>query len=509
MKGRFAGFRLFAMGVAAALAFVWISRQEGACRPFDKTPASTVAPEPQAINLQESFAKVASVAKPAVVSITTVHVESVQAMPYQFYFGDPFQDFFNEFYGAPQQPRRRQAPPPQRRETMGMGSGVIIDPKGYILTNEHVVRDADEITVTLMDPEEKKYKGKVIGKDMRTDLAVVKIEPKEKLSFLSLADSDKVRVGDWSIAVGSPFGLEQTVTVGIISAVRQSLNIDGNSYANLLQTDAAINRGNSGGPLINIKGEIIGINTAIYAPTGVFAGIGFAIPSNRAKEIMEQLIAKGRVVRGWMGVEIAPLNEVLVRQFGLPDKDGVLINSVSPGSPADKAGLLRGDVIREFDGQKINDAEALMQVVGKTPPKKKVTVRIFRNGETKDLTLVTGEAPAEPEAESAAPQSPAPDDARSEVWEGAHLVTATPALAQRFGVAGRTDGVLVVRLDPGGTAAEMGLVEGDVVLSVNRQPTPNVKTFLTAARKADMDDGVLFDINRQGRLIYLSYKKGQ
>ncbi|MGQ0645163.1 MAG: trypsin-like peptidase domain-containing protein, partial [Elusimicrobiota bacterium] len=390
----------------------------------------------------------------------------------------------------------------------GMGSGVIVDPRGYFLTNEHVERNADDITVLVRDPELKEYKGKVVGKDPRSDLAVVKIQPKGGLSHAVLADSDKVRVGDWAIAVGSPFGLEQTVTVGVVSAVRQSLSIEGMAYSDLLQTDAAINRGNSGGPLINIRGEVIGINTAIYAPTGVFAGIGFAIPSARVRDIMEQLIEKGRVVRGWMGVEIAPLDDVAARQFGVPDGKGVLINRVLPGSPAEKAGLARGDVIRRFAGEKVEGPDALMLIVAKTAPKKKVEIVVLRQGKERELALVTGEMPSETaEGGEAAPEAPAarPD---AKTWEGARLMNATPALTQRYGLSPQNAGVLVVGLQPGGVAEDMGLVEGDLILSVNRRDTPDVASFLAAMKRADLDDGVLLDVNRRNRLIYLSYKKG-
>jgi serine protease Do len=281
-------------------------------RPNAGKKTEPVAVEGPVLDLQDSFARVAAQIKPAVVSITATHVETIQAAPEQFFFGDPFEEWHS--------PLPRYAPEPRKfqRRQQGMGSGVVVDPRGYILTNEHVVREADELTVTFQFPEEKKYTGKVVGTDPRTDLAVIKIEPKEPLTYAALGDSGKVRVGDWAIAVGSPFGLEQTVTVGVISAMRQSLTIEGMNYSGLLQTDAAINRGNSGGPLVNIRGEVVGINTAIYAPTGVFAGIGFAIPANRIKDIMEQLIEKGHVVRGWMGVEILPLNEVMANQFGLP-----------------------------------------------------------------------------------------------------------------------------------------------------------------------------------------------
>jgi serine protease Do len=474
-------------------------------------PAQTVAPDPQAVNLQEVFARVAEKAKPAVVSITTVHVESVQAAPYEFYFGDPF-EFFQEFQGGA--PRVRRAPP-VRRKSQGVGSGVIVDPRGYVLTNEHVVRGADQLTVAVPGVgagPDRKFPGQVVGSDPRSDLAVIKIKSSDAFTYLALADSDKVRVGDWAIAVGSPFGLEQTVTVGVVSALRQSLNIEGASYSNLLQTDAAINRGNSGGPLINIRGEVMGINTAIYAPTGVFAGIGFAIPANRVKDIMNQLISQGRVVRGWMGVEVMGMNDVSARAFGLADTNGVLVNGVLPGSPAEKAGLRRGDVITAFNGQKIADQESLVDRVSKTPPKTAVKLSIVRDGRARELTLTTGEAPApsaRAEEPGEGPAAPGEEGGASSVWEGASVASLSPALAQRWGLPPGTAGVVVADVAPGSRAESMGLQSGDVIASLNRQSTPTAEQFARVARSADVKKGVLLDVFRQGRWVYLSYRDGQ
>ncbi|HOW27368.1 MAG TPA: Do family serine endopeptidase [Elusimicrobiota bacterium] len=469
--------------------------------------------EPGVLNLQDSFSRVAAQSKPAVVSISTVHVESEEYVPYEFYFGDPFNDFFEDYFGSegPSRsvPRRRMNPPKIQRKFKGMGSGVIIDAKGYILTNEHVIRDANEIKVTVMDPDEKIYTGKVVGSDSRTDLAVIRIKAGKDFSSLPLADSDKVRVGDWAIAVGSPFGLEHTVTVGVISAVRQSLSIEGKNFKNLLQTDAAINQGNSGGPLLNIQGEVIGINTAIYAPTGVFAGVGFAIPVNRAREILTDLIEKGKVVRGWMGVEIAPLNDVLSRQFKISDGKGVLINSVMRGSPAEKAGLKRGDVVRQFAGMTVENAESLQDAVAKTPPKKRVQIKIIRQGQEQTLELVTGEMPSGSEpssSDSDEKQDKTEPDTEEKIWEGAVLKTSSAALAKRLG-APDSAGVLVMQVRPGSVAEEMELVEGDLILGVNGTPTPDLTSFLKIAEANSLKKGIVLDVNRQGRPLYLSYQK--
>lgn len=501
-----------------ALAVVWLADRPGES---GLTPSSwsswfpskdkegkktePVAVEGPVLDLQDSFAKVAARMKPAVVSITATHIETVQAMPQEFYFGDPFEEFFREFQGVPRRPQGQ--PHPSQRRQQGMGSGVAIDPRGYILTNEHVVRGADELTVTFQFPEEKKYAGKVVGADPRSDLAVIKIDPKEPLTYAALGDSDRTRVGDWAIAIGSPFGLEQTVTVGVISAVRQSLNIEGVNYSGLLQTDAAINRGNSGGPLVNIRGEVIGINTAIYAPTGVFAGIGFAIPANRVKDIMNQLIEKGRVVRGWMGVEILSVNDVIARQYGLPRAEGVMINNVIPEGPADKAGLKRGDVIVSFAGKKTPTQEVLVDLVGRTPPKTTVRIGVMRDGKALELSLATAEMPKEPSSEPTEKEGESSDSPAGRLdWEGARVVDLDAGMASRLGVPPGASGVVVTDLQPGGLAERVGLEIGDLISAVNRQRTPRVAAFEKAVKKINAKEGILLDVLRRGRGLFLSYR---
>jgi serine protease Do len=323
----------------------------GESKPAASTPL--VNPHPDAINLQNSFAEIAEAVKPAVVNISAVQIQHVRQQDPQFYYGDP-NEFFYRFFG--QQAPQRQAPAPREYRTEGTGSGVIIDAEGYILTNNHVVQGADQLTVMLSNG--KSFKGKVVGTDPRSDLAVIRIKGSNPFPFVPLGDSAAMRVGDWVLAIGSPFGLEQTVTSGIVSAIRQSLAIEGRNFRNLLQTDAAINRGNSGGPLVNIRGEVIGVNTAIYAPTGVFSGIGFAIPINDAKKILKDLIQKGYVERSWLGVEIAEVDEVIAQQFGLASAQGALINGIANGSPADKAGLRRGDpeVVTVDDERSVGDS---------------------------------------------------------------------------------------------------------------------------------------------------------
>lgn len=457
------------------------------------------------VNLKETYMKIADTVRPAVVNVTTVYVEKGNNRPYEYFFGSPFDDFFGDFFGD-QGSKRRRRPAPERR-LEGTGSGTIISPEGHILTNEHVVRDAREITVVLDD--EKKYKGKVVGKDVRTDVAVIKINAGRKLPYAVMGDSDKVRVGEWVAAIGSPFGLQHTITSGIVSAVRQSLPIEGRDYRDLIQTDAAINRGNSGGPLCNMKGEVIGVNTAIYAPTGVFSGVGFAIPINNAKAILNDLIKKGKVVRGWLGVEIGPVNEIIAREFSLPDTNGVLVNDVMKDSPAAKAGLRRGDVIREFGGKEVKDASSLQDLVSATRPNTKVKLDVIRDGKRTSLTLVTGEAPNElPREEEEVPpedggQPAEPTDVVQ--WEGLSVATFTQAIAEEFGVPADEKGCIVLSIEPGTTAEEIGVAPGDLVRSINRVATPSTKEFREAIKKTDVRKGVVLDVNRQGRSLFITY----
>lgn len=461
-----------------------------------------VEPHADVLKLQDSFAQVAEAVKPAVVNIAAVQITRVQSDPHEFFFGDP-NEFFYRYFGQEPQPRYRE----YRRE--GTGSGVIIDPEGYILTNNHVVQEAQQLTVTLADG--KSFKGSVVGTDPRSDMAVIRIKGPNPFPYVPLGDSSKVRIGDWVLAVGSPFGLEQTVTAGIVSAIRQSLTIEGKSFSNLLQTDAAINRGNSGGPLVNLRGEVVGINTAIYAPTGVFSGIGFAIPVNKAKSVLADLIEKGYVERSWIGVEIAKLDDVLADQFGLPSADGALVNNVLPNAPADKAGLKRGDVIIEFDGKKVTTVESLQDIVAQTPPGKAVVVKIFRGGDQRTLKLKTALMPGQSK-KTDGDKSPPEKPERVE-WLGAFFSDLTDALRQRYGLEEKTgedlSGAVVIEVPPTSVAAEAGLREGDLVKSINRMPVQAAADLEKVSKKVSLKDGVVLDVLREGRLFYLSYKSLQ
>ncbi len=452
-------------------------------------------PSPAMVSMQESFSKLASTVKPTVVNISTVFEEKLPQ--YEFFFGSPFEEFF----GTPKMPGQSQT---QKAEAEG--SGVIISAEGYILTNEHVVHGAQSIKVTLSD--ERKYTGKLVGRDERTDIAIIKINAGKDITFARLGDSDKIKVGEWVIAAGSPFGLEKTITTGIISAKRQSIEIEGKMYNNLIQTDAAINRGNSGGPLYNIYGEVIGINTAIYAPTGVFAGVGFAIPINNAKEILDSLIRKGKVVRGWLGVEIRPVDSAIASQFGLADKSGVLINSVFDNSPAKEAGLIRGDVIRAINGKTINTPDELQNIVTHIEPKTIIKLLIIRNKKEMTVSLTAGETPFE-EKLAEMGRGAEPSERSSTQWAGMKVMTVNSELAQRYNITENEKGCVVIDVAPGSTAESIGIMQGDLIRSINQSLTPTVKEFTAATSKVKLSEGVVIDVDRQGTLLYLSFSEKQ
>jgi serine protease Do len=468
--------------------------------------APPAPPPPQAVAVQEAFRQVVAGAKPAVVSIDSVFKRSETETP--FLFGAP-DDFTHRFFGGEEEDphaRRKQ----RLRRVTGIGSGVITAPGGYVLTNEHVVGGAEEIRVVVKNPEEKTYKGKIVGTDPASDLAVIKIEPRDgPFPYAALGDSDKVQPGDWAIAVGSPFGLEQTVTIGVISALRQSVKVEDRDYSDFFQTDAAINQGNSGGPLLDVSGRVIGINTAIFSPTGVFGGVGFAIPSNQAARIMKELISKGRVTRGWAGVEIAPLDDVLAKQFKLPDQGGALINSVLPDSPAAKAGLKRGDVIVEFGGRKVASPNAFIKLVEQTPPGKKVPVKLIRARRAQELELSIGERPPKTEETGQNAPSKAGGAGAAARWQGARLQTAGDDLKDRFRLPRDAAGAVVTEVDEDSPAAEMGLRPGDLVLSINGRRVQNAPAFAAAASGVSIDAGVVLDVNRRGEPLYLSWRQAR
>lgn len=444
------------------------SRKGTAEAPVKEVPRDILA-------TQQAFSNVVKAVNPAVVNISTI---SKKKLVQPFFEMSPFfEDFFDGRGGVPQ----------YRREN-SLGSGFIISKDGYIITNDHVVRDAESIRVTLSD--EKTYNGKVVGSDPKTDIAVVKISAKGDLPVAVLGDSDKLSVGQWAIAIGNPFGLNRTVTVGVISATGRS-NMGIETYENFIQTDASINPGNSGGPLLNVYGEVIGINTAIVA-TG--QGIGFAIPINMAKLAVPQLIKKGNVTRGWLGVSIQPVTEDLAQSFGLNRAQGALVSDVVPGSPAAKAGVRQGDIITSFAGKEIKSVQQLQLTVANTPVGSPVEIEVLREGQKKKLTV----APAS--ADSAAALAPVPSEAGSAAL--GLKVAELPREMRQKGL----QGVLVTDVEEGSLAAESGIQPGDVLISVNQKKISGTADYARAMNDAERKGSVALLVRRGNASMYFAMK---
>jgi serine protease Do len=435
--------------------------------------------------LEKSLELVAEYVKPSVVSITTVKVfkhpttrrfhgdeRERRRDPFRDFFGE---DFFDRFFPRPPVPEGEF-------KTQSLGSGVIVDKRGYILTNNHVVADMDELKVRLSDKRE--FDAKIIGTDPQTDLAVVKIEG-ENLIPAKMGSSDEIKPGQWAIAVGNPFGLTSTVSVGVISAVGRS-GVGIAQYENFIQTDAAINPGNSGGPLVNIRGEIIGINTAIFTRSGGYQGIGFAIPVNMAKAVLRDLIDKGKVTRGWLGVVIQDLDASLAKQFNVDVTEGVLISDVQDDSPAKEAGFERGDIVIEYDDRKIADVNELRHKVAQTEVGKKVKVKVLRGSKEKVLAVKIGEQPADLFA-----TGPLPGGKDL----GMTVQDLTKELAGSLGYEGES-GVVVSAIEQGSPADQADINEGDLIKEVNREKIANVKDFKQALSKSEKDKDILLLIRR-------------
>ena len=441
------------------------------------TSASTISETPM---VPANFSNLAEKVRPGVVNIQVV--KKVKSVDFGFR-GNPFgeQNPFGDFFG----PFSEGTPPSREYKQQGVGSGFVISQDGYILTNNHVVEDADQIKVKLSNGKE--YEGKVVGRDPKTDLAVVKIERASDLHPLKLGNSEDLKVGSWVVAIGSPFGLEQTVTAGIVSA--KGRVIGSGPYDNFIQTDASINPGNSGGPLVNMSGEVVGINTAII-PNG--QGIGFAIAINTAKEIVPQLEEKGHVTRGWMGVSIQEVTPALAKSFDLKEKQGALVAQVVSGGPAEKGGIEQGDVILGFDGKEIVESKDLPRIVASTPVGKTVTVKLLRNGKVVDRQLKVGEM------EEKVDISKLPSSHKT---LGIVVQNLTPEIAKELGVK-RDAGIVVTQVEPGSPAANAGIETGDVIQQVNRKPVKNVEDFVQKVERTTDKDNVLLLIQRgQNRLF--------
>jgi len=451
---------------------------------------------PSAAGSDRNFVEVAKAVTPSVVNIST---SRVSRLPEGHSGGAPFDDpFFRRFFGD--ELFRRFEAPKDRRER-SLGSGVIADAGGYIITNNHVVSKADEIRVLFSD--KRSFTAKVVGTDPKTDIAVIKVDAKD-LPTIPWADSDKLQVGEYVLAIGNPFGLNQTVTMGIVSAVGRA-NVGIAEYEDFIQTDAAINPGNSGGALVNARGELVGINTAIFSQSGGYMGIGFAVPSNMVRSVMEQLIKGGKVVRGYLGVSIQELTQDLARQFGVADTKGVLISDVLADSPAKRAKLERGDVIVEFDGRAVENPTQFRNLVAQTPIGKKVHVKFLRGGKERDLDVTIAEQPKT----MATPESPEDEggEARSAgAFAGMDVRELTPELARRFNLSREGKGVVVTRIADGSPAGEAGLQAGDLITEINRKPIANLRDFQNVTGSLASKEPALVLVVRNGRNFYLTIK---
>jgi serine protease Do len=450
------------------------------------TPPSAGVAEPPAdvSSLSQGFRAVVQKTLPAVVNISTTKVVETRRERSPFFMDPFFRDFFGFDWGFDI---------PRERRERSLGSGVIVSPDGIILTNEHVIRDAAEIVVALADKRE--LKADIVGADPKTDIAVLKLKERaENLPHLKLGDSKTVAVGDIVLAMGNPFGIGQTVTMGIVSATgRGGLNIE--DYEDFIQTDAAINPGNSGGPLVNVRGEVIGINTAILSRSGGHQGIGFAVPSNMAREVMQQIIEKGRVVRGWLGVSIQPVTPAMAKALKLAEPSGAIVGNVESGSPAARAGLQTGDVIVGVDEEKIEDSRQLQLTIARAGPGKRVNLRVVREGKPVTIPVTLGELPERAEEAGRRPGQSGP-------LEGVQVDDLTPQLARQLGLPRDTFGVVVTQVQPFSRAAEAGLQRGDVIQEVNREAVTNVATFERAIRRAG-DGPIMLLVNRGGRTFFV------
>ena len=465
--------RIFHGGAVGA---VWL------CLALVGFPAAVLADGPPA---PPSFADLVARLLPAVVNVASTEAPAPSESPPgglpQLPPGSPFEKFFHDFMNHDHGGGGGAAPPtPERLESLG--SGFIIDPDGLIATNNHVVAGATSVTVTLHNGTV--LPATIVGRDERMDLALLRVHASAPLPSVQFGDSDHVRIGDWVLAIGNPFGLGGTVTAGIVSA--RGRNLDEGPYDDFIQTDAPINRGNSGGPLFDMQGQVIGINTAIFSPSGGSIGIGFSIPSNLAKPVLAQLLKYGHPRRGWLGVRIQEVTPDIAASLGLKPPSGALVAGVNAGGPADKAGLKTGDVILTFNGHAVEDMHALPLIVAETSIGATVPVKVWRNGKTETLQAVVGELPPETQVATNAPPQP-PATAETAISSlGLSLAPVSGALRDKYHLGANQKGVVVTEVSPGGPASEKGLKPGDVVLEVQQQEvsTPSdVISRLDAVRR--------------------------
>lgn len=462
------------------------------------------------------FADLAERLLPSVVNISTKQTieqdEMVHNFDFQFPQGSPFEEFFKEFQGRRSTPPNSMVPErekPRKQKVTSLGSGFVIDKRGYIVTNLHVIQDAEEISVILHD--DTNLIAKIVGRDKRTDLAVLKVETKKELVPLKFGNSDKTRVGDWILAIGNPFGLGGTVTTGIISA--RARDINSGPYDDYLQTDAPINRGNSGGPMFNMMGEVIGVNTAIFSPTGGSVGIGFAIPATIVENVVRQLVDNGSIKRGWLGVRIQAVTKDIADSLGLKKPHGALVSSVTDKGPAAKSGVKSGDVIIEFNDKKITEMHKLPRIVAETKIDTTANLKIIRNGQIKKLNVKLGELEQD-EDEDDEDQVPPPKKLKKSSVDiselGISVTPITEALRKKYEISKDVKGLLIVSVTRNGLAAEYGVIAGDMIAQAAQSEVSRPGELATIAKMhKKKHKPLLLLIDRRGdlRFIALPFEK--
>ena len=472
--------------VGLVLAFNWPT---GAAPQLATSSASRGMSAP--VSFETGFAPIAQAVLPAVVTVTSTRIIRADVSDNPL-FQDPF---FRRFFGGD-----ARGLAPQERKEQGLGSGVVVSGDGLILTNNHVVESSSEVLVLFGENEE--YHAKILGTDPQTDIAVLKVDKAKNLKPITLGDSSKVQIGEFVLAIGNPFGVGRTVTMGIISATgRGELGITG--YEDFIQTDAAINPGNSGGALVDPEGRLVGINTAILSRSSGNVGIGFAVPVNMARNVMDQIVKQGKVVRGFMGVNIQNLTPAIRSAFKLSEDRGALVSGVEKGGPADKAGLQRGDVVLSLNDQPVQDSRDLRFRIASLRPGSAAHLQVLREGQRRDINVNLGERP---EAEEETQASPKESESSSSVL-GIQVQDLTPDIREQLQLPSGTQGAVVAGVEPGSPAGEAGLTEGDVIQEVNRKPVHNVQEMRQALSSAGKNQPILLLINRGGSTTYVAIER--
>lgn len=471
--------------------------------PTVNVDSSPVVPKPGMVT---TFAPIVEKVSPSVVTISTSKMVTGSARRQNPMLNDPM---FRRFFGIPEQDENEDAAPkgrsnkPQKphKEGMGLGSGVIVSPEGHILTNNHVIDGADEIVVKL-GKNGKEYKATKIGTDPDSDLAVLKIEGKD-LPAITFADSENVHVGDVVLAVGNPFGFTQSVTMGIVSATGRGMRELDMNFQNFIQTDASINPGNSGGALVDTDGRLIGVNTAIYSRTGGNQGIGFAVPGNLARSVMDSILKNGRMIRGYLGVMLQPLNEDLAKEFKIDGDKGALVGDVPAGSPAQKAGIQSGDVVTAVDGKAVEGVSELMMMVASKPPGTEVSVKLLRDGKEKVLAVKLGERPSKNEVAKADPADTDPD-----VLDGVTVADIDADARKKYEIAESAKGVVVTQIDPDSACYAAGIREGDVIHQIKKEEITSSKQAVELSEKVKKEKSVLVRVSTKGasRFVVVAQK---